>query len=221
MRRHIFTYMTAASLVLCAALLILWVRSYWFWDHVGFVGAATDRGRYTGGYIDNGCGALHFVVWIRQAPNAKGQAGSGVEWSSGMVSEKTSAYKARRRSYMRSIGAKGWLGFWFSKRMISPNAGRSPNPGSKTPLPLQPTWIISVPYWSPVLLAALLPALWFYKWRHRPRPGRCLACGYDLRASSDRCPECGTPIVAPADEPITLTGHLDDMWAEESERCGL
>jgi len=46
------------------------------------------------------------------------------------------------------------------------------------------------------LLATTLGAIAWHRRRERLRAGLCRNCGYDLRASSERCPECGTPIRA-------------------------
>ena len=55
--------------------------------------------------------------------------------------------------------------------------------------------VVLVPHWLPALLSAILPALWAVKrWRSRVPPGYCKKCHYDLRASEERCPECGTAI---------------------------
>jgi predicted amidophosphoribosyltransferase len=54
-------------------------------------------------------------------------------------------------------------------------------------------WLI-VPLWLPALLAGVLPAArvasWLIRYRRRQRH-LCPSCGYDLRASPERCPECG------------------------------
>ena len=51
---------------------------------------------------------------------------------------------------------------------------------------------VRVPHWLVALLAGIAPAVYGYRRRRRPPPGYCRNCGYDLRASPGRCPECGT-----------------------------
>ena len=54
---------------------------------------------------------------------------------------------------------------------------------------------VVIPLWMPILfLSSCFFALYLPSRRRRKRKklGLCLKCGYDLRASEERCPECGT-----------------------------
>jgi hypothetical protein len=53
----------------------------------------------------------------------------------------------------------------------------------------------AIPHWFLLSLTATLPSIRLFshlRRKHLRLPGHCQTCGYDLRATPDRCPECGT-----------------------------
>ena len=88
------------------------------------------------------------------------------------------------------VSLQGWL--W--------QKGRTPvlrldMPQHFNEMPWHDKWHLKLPLWIPTVVFAigsisfiLIP---FHRRRKRKKLGLCIKCGYDLRASKDRCPECG------------------------------
>jgi hypothetical protein len=56
---------------------------------------------------------------------------------------------------------------------------------------------VQIPGWFAILFLVALPSFWLIRfWRQKTQQrdidaGRCANCSYDLRATPNRCPECG------------------------------
>ena len=87
------------------------------------------------------------------------------------------------------------------------------------------TVVASLRLWPVALVTSLVPIAWL-RWRRRRLRdlGLCPACGYDLRATPDRCPECGTVPTArqkgTEDLRVKLKGGQVHFWFWTSIRRG-
>lgn len=198
-RRRLFTAMSVLSLLLCAATVVLWVRSYWVWDHVTGEFATQPRldpGR--GGLrqyafiidrdsmtlIDSidGCLIFMFTRVSGEDSDGSGLANQGWEWQS------SPNHPDRLWPILSSLGK-----FEFSMPHASYPQGESVSQINA-----------HLPDWCLAAATAVLPVVWVIRFRARNHRavGRCVKCGYDLRATPHRCPECGTPVTLPVRRPV-------------------
>ena len=177
MARRLFTLLAALSLLLCVAVGVLWVRNHLLlggshYDAVvltklGPAGhwravAFTHRGRVHAEW-------WHSTNWPPLPPDDSRLS----PWRVARVGSGT----------MDDIDPDtATLGFRFRHLTMS---GRGITNLREAVVPL----------WSILLPSAVMPALWFrrrVRQRMRRRRHLCQTCGYDLRATPGRCPECGT-----------------------------
>ena len=182
LRRIILSALTVLSVVLCMASGVMWARSCWFRDTWSLTGAS----RYS---IESSGGAVSFnhysYAWKPMfAPeNAAPIVPTPVPYSDHWTLEFTS------RAY-REYG--GWAKQWSAIGFDYGNRGFQFGHGGREFVPKGFT--LEVPYWLPLLLTAVVVArirLIQRKALRLESAGICGKCGYDLRATPERCPECG------------------------------
>jgi hypothetical protein len=179
MQLRLFNLAATVSLVLCVAALALWVRS-----HVG--GDAIYR------ETDDGAGqtwrTVELVWWDgnicvghTQLQPVAGPSGQRAH----PVRSRWRHARINGNAMMDGPLMVDWDRSTFD--LLPPERGLTPY-GSKTL-----RWL-AVRLWPMVCAAAILPSLWarqLARRRRDARAGLCPACGYDLRATPDRWPECG------------------------------
>jgi hypothetical protein len=177
-RRRVFNISSAASLLLAVASILIWAQSYWTTQFIGWTGPDRFYGILSMG------GLLRF---------------EGATYTDGALGWNHVSY---------STPQSNPPGLWGEVRTRDRRGGRLTDMGiayARIDYNFDGRKVrhaVYLPHWAVAASLLILPAIWLRKrLRHTHLPGFCKQCGYDLRASTERCPECGTAIdPAPAAE---------------------
>src|SRR5688500_3351034 len=175
MKRRLLSIVTFLSLALCVAVIVLWVRSYSVNDVVLRVVEQGDA-HYTTGYLKSAHGTLS-AQWIDYSgPLAAGTQPAEADWRVQSVPLDREDRLPQLR-FMDGGFRVGPYGYGHLRGGVA-------------------QYRVAVPHWAAMLLSLLLPAaLLGTRWVRRRRMSgirMCRNCGYALRATPERCPECGT-----------------------------
>jgi len=171
--RILFTSLAALSLLICLATAVLWVKSY---KTAWIVFRTTPPTELQFGAS---CGEL----WAYHATDPIIQNSGPPGWH---INPYPTPDNVRDWGY-----GPRYLPFHFDHFGLGWGSGPYATRPSRTAA------VLIVPCWLAFVLTLLLPPIWLYSWRSqrmrhsRSTAGLCPICGYDLRATPDRCPECG------------------------------
>jgi hypothetical protein len=216
--RALLNFLTVLSLLLCLAAIGLWVRSYWAVDIVKLGSQRLYKAASGGGGV-----MLESVEFVRREGNwrtdpgaATGQLSTYAETHEDYLGAADASYPGPGRRWERtafSYTTRGafwnlaWTGVahpaWPQVPPVNKRAGATYDNATGGAVE---RWFIGralwLPYWLPAAAFAVAPAAWASRAgarrrQRRLRLGLCPNCGYDLRASPARCPECGAPPKSP------------------------
>jgi hypothetical protein len=226
MRRRVFPFISMFSLLLALAVTAAGVRSRWYatsWSETIYTPTArhegTVRGRYAGlrsGRFLFGDGSHGAIIRELQHGGVDPNDPSLPVFEVKRLTRWRDEYMGvtvRRRwdfgwQYTHHVGSLGsgvttakFLGFEYYHDTFPASSSRSAE-WSRSRY-AEWSWQLYIPCWFIVLALGIAPALHLasaYRKRRRHRliaRGLCADCGYDLRARTDRCPECGAEFEPP------------------------
>jgi hypothetical protein len=177
--RILLNTITSLSLLLSMAVVVLWARSY---KVSNLLICRTNAGSYSL-IAERGEVCVRWLATTQHTPLERAQ------WSGYQQPADPGARYVPPQSTERRLG-----GFWIERGTM---------PIHETGRPAIAYVAVVVPFWPLVLFLAVASALVARNWlrRHNHR-GRCAVCNYDLRATPNRCPECGTETTPTATPPI-------------------
>ncbi|HEY2588143.1 MAG TPA: hypothetical protein VGI81_20535 [Tepidisphaeraceae bacterium] len=167
MIRRLLTAASMLSLALCMLAAVLWVRSYWVHESI-------DRWHPDNGWIVSSNRSTIFFLWWTEHSAHDDSGWSWVRNPPSRDGDEAFGLVSNQQPYVSDDGSVVWRN-------------------------VQWVWF---PHWIAFAATCCLPAMAVLGSLHRTFRRRrrrrqfCLSCGYDLRASTARCPECGTPIPA-------------------------
>jgi hypothetical protein len=187
---HAFTLLSALSLLLGVAMSALWLRSYWREDNAIWSERRNDivpgTQRVHSALLCSGRGGC--MVQVEQlvgAPLGRNVLPPQQQGHWMWVVYRKPTYPVRTAG--RPMTFNHWVGFgWGGEWRAAINDRDFQRTVSDVSIVL--------PWWVVVAVTVFLPAWWLpreMRRRRRAKLGQCRVCGYDLRASPERCPECG------------------------------
>jgi hypothetical protein len=189
MRKRSWAAFCVISAVVSLAAGILWIRSYSYWENWSWRRFDRDERVSVARYRNVEWGAGNVTLFVQRAVIQNSHVDSGPGYDDLMKIRnqgwKPFFFSARQSSGIGPIPQENWHGFAIDHDVRD-------FPG----LTIR-GWAFSFPLWVVAVGCAVPPVILMRSVLRRRRwraAGACLSCGYDLRATPGRCPECGAEV---------------------------